>query len=79
MNARVYLLLDVVKKDCTPVFNSLSTSPGITAIDWLEGNPDVIIPMEAEDRTTLAKLMMPVLNSIENVTEDLRLLVSRAG
>ncbi len=79
MNARVYLLLDIVNGDCAPVIERLSGRPGVTSVDWLEGNPNIIVSLEAPDRYMLAKLMMPLLESIENVTEDLRLLIGRVN
>ncbi len=77
MKARAYLLLDIVNKDTTHLLDILRESPGVVSVDRLEGNPDIIVFMEACDRKTLAEMMMPVIKSIENITEDLRLLISR--
>jgi hypothetical protein len=76
MNAKVYLLVDIVDGNCGPVIRSLSSRPGV-AVDWLEGHPDIIISLEAADRSRLAEMMISVIDTIGNVTEDLRLLIRR--
>ena len=77
MNAKVYLLIDIVNNDCGPVIQSLRRQPGVVSVDWLEGKPNIIVSLQANDRDTLAQLMMTVLESIDGVTEDLKLLIPK--
>jgi hypothetical protein len=49
----------------------------VVIADSVEGSPDVIVMVEAPDRQRLAELVMPAIAEIENVTDDLRLLVTR--
>jgi len=77
MSARAYLLLDIVDGESEQVAQALRHIPGVVISDCLEGRPDVLVLVEASDRPKLAELLMPVLTASDNVTEDLRLLVSR--
>jgi len=77
MSARAYILLDIVDGKSEQVAEVLQHIPGVVISDCLEGRPDVLVLVEASDRPKLAELLMPVLSAIDNVTEGLRLLVSR--
>ncbi len=77
MNARIYLLLDIEDNDCSLVMRRLVGRAGVTAVERLEGKPNVILSMEASDKHALAELMMPLLESIEDYTQDLQLLISK--
>lgn len=79
MSTRAYLLLDVLSGKSEQVARLLRGRPGVLTVDSLEGRPDIIVLVEAPDRRKLAELIMPALSSIDNVTEDLRLLVTRDG
>jgi hypothetical protein len=49
----------------------------VMVADRLEGYPNIIAVVEAEDRQSLAEAIMPVLGCIDGITEYLRLLVTR--
>ncbi|MDD4859713.1 MAG: hypothetical protein PHR56_05860 [Dehalococcoidales bacterium] len=77
MSARAYLLLNILEGKSEQVARLLRGKPGVLSADALEGRPDVIVMVEAADRRTLAEMIMPAISSIDQVTEDLRLLVTR--
>ena len=77
MKARAYLLLSVVDGRSEQVARTLRRQPGVVRVDSLEGQPDVIVLVQAPDRRKLAEYIMPAISSIDNITEDLRLLVTR--
>ncbi len=76
-NARAYILLDILDGRSEQVVRNLRGKPGIVAADSLDGRPDIILIVEGADRQELAGFIMPVLASIDNVTEDIRLMVTR--
>ncbi len=77
MNARVYLLLDVVPGRADQAATTLVRMPGVAAAECLEGQPGILVLMESPDRATLAERLNQALAAIENVTEDIRLLLPR--
>jgi len=79
MSSRVYILLDILEDKYTSALNILKKISGVVIADTLEGHPNTLVIMEAPDRQKLVDRMMPVLGSVDRVTEDLHLLVSRAG
>ena len=79
MSSRVYILLDILEDKYAYALKILEKIDGVVIADTLEGHPNTLVMMEAPDRQKLVELMMPVLGSVDHVTEDLHLLVSRAG
>jgi hypothetical protein len=77
MSARVYLLLDILEGKTGHAIQTLRHAEGVIAADTLEGNPDILAVIEAPDRQKLVELMMPVLQSLDHITEDLHLLMTR--
>lgn len=79
MSSRVYILLDILENKYASALDILKKIAGVIIADTLEGHPNTLVIMEAPDRQKLVDQMMPVLGSVDRVTEDLHLLVSRAG
>jgi hypothetical protein len=77
MSVRAYLLLEITGGNCEYAVQTLQSKTGVVIVDWLEGRPDIIVMVEAPDRQRLAETMMPVIGSIDGITEDLHLLVTR--
>jgi len=77
MNARVYILLDIVDGKAEQVAQALQGSLGVVMADAVEGPPDVVIVMEAPNREQLAKLTNQVLVLTEPMTEYICLLPAR--
>jgi len=78
MSARVYMLLDILDDKYASALQILKTIAGVVIADTLEGHPNTLVMLEAPDRQRLVELMMPVLGSVDHVTEDVHLLVSQA-
>ena len=76
-NTRAYILLEITDGKSEQVVRQLRRKPGVIVADPLDGRPDVILIIEGADRQELARFIMPILSTIDNVTEDLRLLVTR--
>ncbi len=77
MSTRVYMLLDILEGKSTCAIQTLRSTEGVVIADPLEGHPNVLVIMEAPDRQRLVELMMPVLGSVDRITEDLHLMVTR--
>ncbi len=77
MSARVYMLLDILEEKYENALQIIRNIGGVILTDRLEGHPNTLVVVEAADREKLVELMMPVLGSVDSVTEDLRLLVSQ--
>lgn len=74
MNARVYVLLEVVQGKLAEAVRTLRDRPGVITADIVEGPPDIVMVLEARQRRRLAELTVEALNSIEGVTENMQLL-----
>ena len=74
MSTRVYVILDIEDEKAEQVAQVLRESPGVAMADVLEGPPDVIMVIEAEERQQLAKLTIQAIDSVETMTENVRLL-----
>jgi len=74
---RAYVLLSIREGKTGKAARALRNMPGVATVDCLEGNPSLLVILQAPDRLTLAELLMPVLTKVDGITEDLRLLVSR--
>jgi hypothetical protein len=77
MSARAYMLLDIVDRSCEYAVQMLRSRTEVILADRLEGYPNIIAIVEAEDKQSLAEVIMPVLGCIDGITEDLRLLVTQ--
>ena len=74
---RAYVLLSIMEGKTEQAARALRNMPGVAIADCLEGNPNLLVILQAPDRLTLAELLMPVLTKVDGITEDVRLLVSR--
>ena len=79
MSARVYVLLDIKDARAEQVAQVLRESPGVAMVDALEGPPDIIMVIEAEERQQLAKLTIQAISSVETTTENVCLLPVKNG
>lgn len=77
MNSRVYMLLDILENKSAHAMQMLQTLKGVIAADILEGHPNLLVVIEASNRENLVEKMMPVLNSLDRLAEDVHLLMSR--
>jgi hypothetical protein len=71
------MLLDIVDRNCEYAVQMLRSRAEVILADRLEGYPNMIAMVEAADRKSLAEAIMPVLECIDGITEDLHLLVTR--
>ncbi len=76
---RAYILLEIAPGRTEEALRALRSSPGVLLADRLEGWPDIIVAVEAPDRRSLARTVLPVMACVETITEDLQLLVSQNG
>jgi hypothetical protein len=77
MSAKVYVLLDLVHSNSLKVTRILREKPGVAVVDVLEGPPDIIMAIEAAERQKAAQYLMNALNSVDGMTENLRVLPVR--
>jgi hypothetical protein len=73
------MLLDIVDKSCEDAVQMLRTRGEVVLADRLDGYPNIIAVVEAADRRTLAEAVIPVLDCLDGITENLRLLVTQDG
>lgn len=74
MATRVYLLLDLVNGNKVTVADALKDMPGIATVEILEGPSDLITVIEAPVRQKAAEYLMGVLDLVDGVIEDIRVL-----
>ena len=77
MNARAYMLLDIVDRSCEDAVQILRSRAEVILADGLEGYPNVIAMVEAANKKGLVEAVLPVLESLDGVTENIQLLVTR--
>jgi len=74
MVARVYVLISAIPGRSPQIARALMTKPGVVTADLLQGPPDVVMVVEANDEGKLAELTVKALASVEKFTEELHLL-----
>jgi hypothetical protein len=79
MSVRAYMLLDIADRSCEYAVRELRSKTEVILADRLEGYPNLITMVEAADRQSLAEAIIPVLDCIDGIAEDLRLLITRDG
>ena len=72
--ARVYVLVQVAEGHSEDVVSHLRRQPGVTMADVVEGQPDVIMVVEAQHRLKLAHLTIQALTAVETVTVGVHLM-----
>jgi hypothetical protein len=55
----------------------LSGKPGIVSVNVLEGSPDLLVLLEAPEKQEAAHHLMDLMNSMEGMVEDVRILPVR--
>jgi hypothetical protein len=73
---RAYVLLDIVNGNHDRALHSLKNCAGVVLADRLEGQPYIIALVEAPNRDLLAETIMPVISSVDSITENINILVS---
>jgi len=73
------MLLDIVERSCEYALQMLRSRAQVILADRLEGYPNIIAMVEAADRQSLAAAVMPVVDSLDGITEGLRVLVTQDG
>jgi hypothetical protein len=71
MSAKVYVLLDLAHVDGAQVAQILREKHGVTAVDVIEGPPDLLIVVQAPERQMAAEYLMDILESLDGMTENL--------
>ena len=74
MSARAYVLIDAVEGKANEVLKILQRKAGVAFADCVEGQPDIVMMMEAEDNQELADLTIKALTSVENLTSNTQVL-----
>jgi hypothetical protein len=77
MSVRAYMLLDIVERSCEHALQMLRSKAQVILADRLEGYPNIIAAIEGADRQDLAAAVMPLLDCLDGITENLRLLVAQ--
>ncbi len=75
----VYVLLDIVHADASAAARRIREIPGVTAADVLEGPPDIHIIIQAADRKEAAGCLMRLLDLVDGITEDIKVLPVRSA
>jgi hypothetical protein len=79
MGVRAYMLLDIADKSCESAVQMLRSKSEVIFADRLEGYPNLITVVEANSRKSLAEAIIPVLDCVDGIAEDLRLLIAQDG
>ena len=74
MNAKAYILIDVADGRSEQVVKALWNKPGVVAVDYVEGPPDVIMVVRAGERQELAERVIDALVSVEYLADSVKCL-----
>ncbi len=72
--ARVYVLVQVENGHSAAVASVLRRQPGVTMADVVEGQPNVMMVVEAQHGLRLAQLTIQALAEVETVTVGMHLI-----
>jgi hypothetical protein len=75
---RAYVLLHSAENHRRQAVKILQRQAGVVAADLVEGPPDIVLIIEANDRQELATVLVKAMASVENMTDGLELLPTRA-
>jgi hypothetical protein len=73
--SRIYVLLSVTRGNVEDAAELLRNSPGVTTVDKLEGNPNLLLMIEADNRIQLADCLMNTLSAPGDIIENLDILI----
>jgi hypothetical protein len=76
LSARIYMLLDVVENRSSGAIQTLRAEKGVVISDVLEGHPNILILLQAPNRTALATHIVSILDTLDGAIEDVQLLVT---
>jgi hypothetical protein len=79
-NPKAYILIDVADGRANEILAMLQGQPSITKIECVEGPPDIVMVVEADEIQKLAELTIKALTKVEHLTGSIRCLpVSHKG
>jgi hypothetical protein len=73
--SRIYVLLSVIPGSVEYAVELIRDIPGVTTVDALEGDPNLLLMIEAKDRLQLADCLIKALSAPGDIIEDLDLLI----
>jgi hypothetical protein len=73
--SRIYVLLSVTPGNVEYAAQLFRNISGVTTVDALEGDPNLLLMIEAKDRLQLANNLIKALSAPGDVIEDLYLLI----
>ena len=73
--SRIYVLLSVIPGNVEYAVELIRDIPGVTTVDALEGDPNLLLMIEAKDRLQLADCLTKALSAPGDIIEDLDLLI----
>jgi hypothetical protein len=80
MNSKAYILIEPSDGRANEVLVMLQGKPGITTVDFVEGPPDIVMVVEAEEAHKPAVLTIKALTSVAHLTNSIQCLpVSHRG
>ncbi|MBN1376010.1 MAG: hypothetical protein JXA01_07640 [Dehalococcoidia bacterium] len=79
MSVRIYLLLDIVNGNQACAAELLKSKPGVKLVDSLENSPDLIVVIEAPCKERLGEALMPVIDCIDGITHNLKVLIGEGN
>ena len=79
VNAKAYVLLNIVDGKASQVAQTLRGKDGVKVVDVLEGQPNLILMIQAHNRQRLADLTNRALASVDIMTESVQLLPAQNG
>ena len=74
MSVRVYILLNIMNREVDQAVKTLQEKDGVKTVEMLEGSPNILMMIQARNRTSLASLANHALASVEAITESVQLL-----
>jgi hypothetical protein len=73
--SRIYVLLSVTPGNVEDAAELIRNSPGVTIVDKLEGNPNLLLMIEANNRIQLADCLIKALSAPGDIIENLDILI----
>jgi hypothetical protein len=73
--SRIYVLLSVIPGNVEYAVELIRDIPGVRTVDALEGDPNLLLMIEAKDRLQLAESLIKALSAPGDIIEDLDLLI----
>ncbi len=74
MSAKAYVAFEIAGADPVQIALELRDKPGVAHVEVLEGPPDIMIMLEADQRSSAAEYLIEIMKELQDKVEHLNVM-----